>query len=1002
MGKKVSAAVLIRRVIAVLLCVTAVLLICLPPADALAVTERGDFVMDGSTIAGYTGNASDLSIPDTVTAIGKDAFSDCASLVTVTIPDSVRTIDYAAFENCKNLQKVTIPESVKTIGSSAFSGCESLYDINIPSKVNSIGSAAFARCTSLSSISVASGNNSYVCADGVLYTKDGKKLVQYLAGRTLSTYAMPSSVEKIEEYAFWGANLLTSVSISNQVKEIPEYAFDNCSGLTTVVIPSSVTSLQAYSFGDCVNLQSIVIPRSVGYIDDKAFYCSNDVEIQFTDAPVVSQNPESAESVSGNAAETADSDTAGTIVSEDPAGADVTPSQVYTDDYTDNVLPGELGSAKIVGGSAVMLMSSNMPVRGFAIDEAEVEDRIAASGGNTTFSSDEFDIIAGTLVNYGGSDSNVSIPSGVNAIGDRVFYKNETVKQVSFPDSVTEIGDFAFARSALDRVRIPAGTDYIGYAAFYHCNELTDVTIPDSVQMIELGAFDGSLWLDNWKNTADGNNFLIVGDGILLAYKGEGGNMSVPDGVKTIGAGCFEGNISITGVTLPASLVRIGEDAFNGCTGLNMVQLPEGLQTIEDRAFKNTAFTSVRIPSTVSQIGLGAFDTTDSVTAGSPAPLETVIFAGDDLPDISSKPTAARLSAQNLRSRAFEGVENAIVNPSCNLDSGTVFDTGSFGFRGQIYCITGAGTLELQRATKEPSEATGVVSISQQVMVEGSEYMMTGVREQAFAPYETCEQWSGRRLTAINIDGNASDALNALLTGITFSSAPGSVGEEADENTAITVSMNPSGFSEADTAKASARIPGSTVPYKLNITEDEAVRAKLNLAFYNYYGQVGDISMVPLSITMTDETGTIPIEKLATGRMEITIPVPMRFSGMQDLKVGAVDKNGALEELSTEQVTVDGTVCLRFVASHLSPYAVYKIQTVVPETVQSTAVASDGATVIETQIESESLAGNQVAGIVRTLHRRVGTIEAKWFVIVILFSFAAILFLWKDKKRAQR
>lgn len=1011
MGKTVSKRTIIRRVTAVLLVVTAVLLICLPPATAEALTERGDFSMEGSVIAGYSGNAADLSIPGTVTAIGKEAFSSCDSLVTVTIPDSVRTIDFAAFENCKNLQRVFIPESVRTIGSSAFSGCENLREINIPSRVSQIGSAAFARCTSLGSVSVASGNEYYACTDGVLYSKDGKRLVQYLAGRTLSTYAMPSKVEEIEEYAFWGANLLTSISISGRVKEIPEYAFDNCSGLTTVVIPPSVTALQAYSFGDCTNLQSIVIPTSVGYIDDKAFYCSDNAEIQFTDAPVAPQTQglEGSENSAGSEGTGQVSENAVTD-SEVSSDEDSSTSQGYSTDYTENVLPGELGSAKIVGGEALFLMPHDMPVKGFAIDEAEVEDSISASGGNTTFSSDEFDMIDGTLSHYAGTDAEVKAPAGIHAIGDRVFYKNDVLNGITLPETVTEIGDFAFARSALNRIRIPKGCEYIGYAAFYHCNELTDVSIPDSVQMIELGAFDGSLWLDNWKNTPDGNNYLIAGDGILLGYKGEGGNITIPDGVKKIGAGCFEGNASITGVTLPASLSLVGEDAFNGCAALTGIELPEGLQTIEDRAFKNTALTAVRIPSTVSEIGLGAFDTTGGADSAS---LQLVVFAGDDLPDITSKPTAARLSAQNLRSRAFEGVENAIVNPSCDLNSGTVFDTDQYGFRGQIYCITGmasetgsgTGTLELQLATKEPSETTGVVSISQQVMADGNTYMMTGVREQAFAPYENCEEWSGRHLTGITIDGNASEDLNALLSGISFSQAPGNVNEDLSEDTAITVSLNPSGFREADTAKASAKIPGNTEPYFLTIREDETIREKLNLAFYNYYGQVGDISMVPLNISMTDRTGTIAIEKLATGKMEVILPVPVRFIGMQDLKAGAVNTNGALEELSTEPLTVDGTDCLRFVVSHLSPYAVYKIRTDAPAAGQSAAndtAGTDETAVVETQIESENLAGNQAAGIVRTLNRKVGSIEAKWFVIVILLSVAAILVLWKDKRKDKK
>lgn len=968
---------IIRRVGAILLAVTAVLLMCLPPADTQALTQRGDFSMDGSTIAGYTGNAGELTIPSSVTVIGKDAFSGCDSLTKVVIPDSVSKIDYAAFENCKNLQEVSIPESVKIIGSSAFSGCEKLEKINIPSKVSSVGSATFARCTSLNQITVSAGNESYTCVDGVLYTADGNTLLQYLAGRTLSTYSMPSAVTKIEEYAFWGANLLTDVSISNGITEIPEYAFANCSGLTSVTIPSSVTALLAYSFGDCTNLQTIVMPNSVGYIDDLAFASSGNVEIRLSDAiSTPTQGTGTDLSLSENKTGTTSGNAASNIT-----------SQGYSSiDFSDNVLPGELGSGKIVGGSVVMLMSSDMPVRGFALDDAEIEDGVASSGGNTTFSSNTFDMISGVLAHYSGNDSLVKIPSSVNAIGNRLFYKNEIVAGVELPDGLTKIGDFAFSRSGLQQIQIPNGVEQIGYAAFYYCESLDHVTIPNSVQTIELGAFEGSAWLNNWLLTDDGNNFLTVGNGILLAYKGEGGNISIPDGIRTIGAGCFSGNQSITGVSIPSSVTTIGEDAFNGCSALTAAELPEGLVRIEDRAFKNTGLSCVRIPSTVTGIGLGAFDCTDSQTM-----LETVIFSGNSLPNVTYQQTASRLSAQDLRTLAFEGVENAIVNSDCNLDSGTIFNTGSYGFRGQIYCVTaaaadGQGTLELKRATKEPDEETGTVSIDPHVTVDGGEYIMTGVKESAFHAYENCEAWSGKRLTKILIDGNASESLHALLSGVSFSGSPG-LSEELSgltEDNAIIVQLNSSGFLASDISKASARIPDNRKRYRLQIDEDESLRAKLNLAFYNYYGQVSDITMMPLNMKMTDQTGTLPIEKLATGKLEITLPIPARFFGLENLKVGAVDDNGAFEELSTERITVEGTDCLRFVASHLSPYVIYR------NTSQQA-----GTVVME---NTEVFDGNQIAGVVQTLNRRVGTIEAKWFVIVILLSFAAILLLWKDKR----
>ncbi len=980
---------IIRRVIAILLTVTAVVLGCLPPVNAEAVTEQSNFMLEGTTITSYTGTDTELTIPNTVTTIGKDAFSGCETLEKLTIPDSVKVIDYAAFEDCINLKKVTIPESVKTIGSSAFSGCVNLDTINIPSKMSSIGSAAFARCTNLNTIQIASGNMNYKIDDGVLYSRDGKTLVQYLAGRTLSTYNMPDSVKKIEEYAFWGADLLTNVAVSKGVKEIPEYAFDNCNGLTTVTLPASVESLMAYSFGDCVNLKSIVIPDSVGYIDENAFACSGNVKIELTDKPVASdENTESSDTSSSLVGDASGvSDNAVDSLSGTANTAELT--QVQTSITEETVLPGELASGRILGGTVMMMMPSNVYVKGFAIDDAETEDSLASNGGNTTFSDAEFDTISGVLAHYGGTDSDVNIPNGVNEIGNRLFYKNEGLKSAALPETVNEIGDFAFARSGLESIQIPSSVDYVGYAAFYHCNNLSNVTIPSSVQLIELGAFEGSLWLNNWLTADDSNNYLVVGDGILLAYKGEGGNIAIPEGVKTIGAGCFEGNTSITGIAFPTSLSTIGEDAFNGCSSLATLQLPEGLETIEDRAFKNTGIRSVTIPSTVFSIGLGAFDNTDIEQ-----PVQTVIFTGNDLPNIDSKPTAARLSAQDLRSRAFEGTETAIVNPNCSLDSGNVFDTNTYGFRGQIFTMTtdaasGQTGLELQRVTQEPDEKTGSVIINSKVAVDGNEYFITGVREHAFSPYETSSEWCSNRLTDIKIDGNASQDLTALLSNVSFSSTPGTVADEGsvNEDNAISIQMDVSDMSSANAEKVSARIPGNTETYYLQIKDDESERDRLNQAFYNYYGQVGDITMLPLSISMTDSTGTLPIEKLATGKMEITLPIPTKFIGSENLKMGTLDDNGALEELSTEMITVDGTECLRFVASHLSPYVIYKVRT------------SESSGNVFSQSLEESLTGHQISGVVMTLNKKVGTIEAKWFVIVILILSAAVLALWKTPRR---
>ena len=140
------------------------------------------------------------------------------------------------------------------------------------------------------------------------------------------------------------------------------------------------------------------------------------------------------------------------------------------------------------------------------------------------------------------------------------FYKESQLRDFEFPEGVTSVDKFAFARSGLNSITIPEGVTSIGYAAFYHCDSLSDVVIPDSVTMIEENAFSHTPWLENWlasgenaedngtlgdgemtevSENSNAGDFLIVGDGVLLAYRGSEEEPELPPEVKSIVPGAL-------------------------------------------------------------------------------------------------------------------------------------------------------------------------------------------------------------------------------------------------------------------------------------------------------------------------------------------------------------------------------------------------------------------------------------------------------------------------------
>lgn len=235
--------------------------------------KRGD--LDRSKIDLQT--ISTVTIPSSVKSIGKNTFSNCSALQSVTFAEKSQLTKIAqeAFFMCGKLRSITIPAKVEDIGEDAFSLCASLSSVNFEAdcQLTKIGNCAFCMCGNLKSINIPAKVRTI-----------GENAFFYCSSLTSVTFAEGDQLETIGIAAFRNCKKLKQVTIPVSVIEILEDAFSGCTALSSITLDknSRLRFIGTMAFSECRRLKKITLPSEMEYIGSLAFAgCSSLRDVTF-------------------------------------------------------------------------------------------------------------------------------------------------------------------------------------------------------------------------------------------------------------------------------------------------------------------------------------------------------------------------------------------------------------------------------------------------------------------------------------------------------------------------------------------------------------------------------------------------------------------------------------------------------------------------------------------------------------------------------------------------
>jgi len=262
-----------------------------PTAVITGYAGPGGSVAIPSTIEGYpVSSVEDYSFVDqtnitavtlspAVTYVGDFAFARCSKLKGITLSAALTYIGEGAFNQCSSLTNILIPDGVTSLGYGVFAECENLAQASLGKALTAVTSDTFSGCSRLLAISVNNENPALLSQDGVLFARTPRTLLIYPAGRT-GGYHIPEGVQQIGTHAFAYAQA-DHVVLPSTVQTIDGYAFWGCTNLNRVVLSASLSTIGDRAFAQCPALLRVFCPSAPPTVGTAVFDTTHATQLYY-------------------------------------------------------------------------------------------------------------------------------------------------------------------------------------------------------------------------------------------------------------------------------------------------------------------------------------------------------------------------------------------------------------------------------------------------------------------------------------------------------------------------------------------------------------------------------------------------------------------------------------------------------------------------------------------------------------------------------------------------